>query len=919
MQFFPGQRWISESQPDKGLGLILKTSEETVTVVFPAVDETLTYALTSAPLRRVVFGAGDTIELHDGSSLIVEDTKESEGLISYIVEGREIGESELSDRIGFHQPDARLLGGRINSSRKFLLRQRTLQARSAMRGREERGLMGARIDLIPHQLYIANEVSKRHAPRVLLADEVGLGKTIEACLIMHSQLVSGRISRALVLVPEPLVHQWFIELLRRFSLQFAIFDEERCVAIESGGEAETVGLEEALSEELSTEEVPEKQVNPFLDDQLILASIDLLANDERRASQALDAGWDILIVDEAHHLDWSVSEVSNEYKIVEKLASTTDGLLLLTGTPGQLRPEGHFARLRLLDPDRFSDFEKFLVESKDAAQVSAIAAKIGTDVDFEDSEKTKLSEWVGGDVPENSEELLRRLLDLHGTGRVMFRNRRVNLGGFPEREAILCSLEAENGENDPRIDWLINLLENLGEEKVLVICRTVQDAEKLNELILEKVRLKTTLFHEGLELIKRDRSAAYFAEEDGARMLICSEIGSEGRNFQFARNLILYDLPQTPSLLEQRIGRLDRIGQRETVRIYVPFVVGTEHAALAQWYHQGMDAFQKPIEGGSRLLEQFGEEMEKIEPSDLSAWEKIIMQTKSAKKNLDEELESGRDRLLEMSSFDQKAAKKIVDDIDAIDQDPILETLMTDLFDQFGIAIEELGDHCYYIKPDTVFAGDAFPGMREIGMSITFDRSSAMSNEQMTFISWDHPLVSTCIDLMLDGEQGSSSFGQILGTAAQAGLVAECTFLLEPVCPVSLGADRFLPPTPIRVVVDHGGNNIKPNFEDTKVREGNRKWLRSKIEILKRMVPIMREAAEKLAEKDAVKNRKAAGKKMEKVLEDTIDRLERLKRLGHPVRESEITEAQNERDALRVHLAKSRLRLDSIRLSAIGA
>jgi ATP-dependent helicase HepA len=909
MQFFPGQRWISESQPDKGLGLILKTTDETVTVVFPAVDETLTYATGSAPLRRVIFGADDTIELHDGSSLIVEETKESEGLISYIVKGREIGESELSDRIGFHQPDARLLGGRINSSRKFLLRQRTLQARSEMRGRKERGLMGARIDLIPHQLYIADEVSKRHGPRVLLADEVGLGKTIEACLIMHSQLVSGRISRALVLVPEPLIHQWFIELLRRFSLQFAIFDEERCVAIENGGEAENVGLEEK----------PEKDVNPFLDDQLILASIDLLANDERRASQALDADWDILIVDEAHHLDWSVSEVSNEYKIVEQLASTTDGLLLLTGTPGQLRPEGHFARLKLLDPNRFSDLEKFLIESKDAALVSAIAAKIGTDSEFEDSEKTKLSEWVGGDLPEDSEELLRRLLDLHGTGRVMFRNRRVNLGGFPEREAILCSLETGNEENDPRIDWLINLLENLGEEKVLVICRTVEAAEQLNESILEKVRLKTTLFHEGLELIKRDRSAAYFAEEDGARMLICSEIGSEGRNFQFASNLILYDLPKTPSLLEQRIGRLDRIGQKETVRIYVPFVVGTEHAALAQWYHQGMDAFQKPIEGGSRLLEQFGEEMERTDPSDSSAWEKIIMQTKSAKKDLDEELESGRDRLLEMSSFDQKAAKKIVDDIDAIDQDPILETLMTDLFDQFGIAIEELGDHCYYIKPDTVFAGDAFPGMREIGMSITFDRSSAMSNEQMTFISWDHPLVSTCIDLMLDGEQGSSSFGQILGTAAQAGLVAECTFLLEPVCPVSLGADRFLPPTPIRVVVDHVGNNIKPNFEDTKVREGNRKWLRSKVEILKRMVPIMREAAEKLAEKDAVKNRKAAGKKMEKVLEDTIDRLERLKRLGHPVRESEITEAQNERDALRVHLAKSRLRLDSIRLSAIGA
>ena len=99
--------------------------------------------------------------------------------------------------------------------------------------------------------------------------------------------------------------------------------------------------------------------------------------------------------------------------------------------------------------------------------------------------------------------------------------------------------------------------------------------------------------------------------------------------------------------------------------------------------------------------------------------------------------------------------------IEEIDDDTQLEGIMIDLFDQFGIAVEELGDHCYYIKPDTVFAGDAFPGMREIGMSITFDRKTAMSNEQMSFITWDHPLVSTCLDLMLNGEQGSSSFGQI--------------------------------------------------------------------------------------------------------------------------------------------------------------
>ena len=102
MEFCPGQRWISESQPEKGLGLILKNDDETVTVIFPAVDETLTYASKSAPLRRVIFDIGDTIELHDGTNLIVDKFNEADGLIKYTADGREVNESELSDRIGFH-------------------------------------------------------------------------------------------------------------------------------------------------------------------------------------------------------------------------------------------------------------------------------------------------------------------------------------------------------------------------------------------------------------------------------------------------------------------------------------------------------------------------------------------------------------------------------------------------------------------------------------------------------------------------------------------------------------------------------------------------------------------------------------------------------------------------------------------------
>ena len=149
-----------------------------------------------------------------------------DGLITYVAGAVEIPEAELADTISFSKPEDRLINGQVDQSEAFQLRHETLQRHSVARKSLVAGFAGGRIDLIPHQLYIASEVANRYLPRVLLADEVGLGKTIEACLILHRlHLTAGRI--VYDPLPESLVHQWFVELLRRFNLWFTLFDAER--------------------------------------------------------------------------------------------------------------------------------------------------------------------------------------------------------------------------------------------------------------------------------------------------------------------------------------------------------------------------------------------------------------------------------------------------------------------------------------------------------------------------------------------------------------------------------------------------------------------------------------------------------------------------------------------------------------------
>lgn len=856
--FVIGQRWISETEPELGLGLVVKTEFRRVQLDFPASGETRLYAADRAPLRRARFATGDTVHGPAGLAFKIESVQEAQGLLTYLGHGHRLPESQLVGTLRYDKPEQRLLAGQVESIRTFDLRLESLQHLHHQARSAARGFAGGRMDLIPHQLYIAHEVSRRALPRVLLADEVGLGKTIEACLILHRLLRSGQITRALIVVPDALVHQWFVELLRRFALTFSIYDEARCGAVTSS----------------------DAENNPFLEEQLIICGIGLLAGQPGRAAQAVAAGWDILIVDEAHHLEWTPDAPSPSYLVVEALARVSPRLLLLTATPEQLGLESHFARLRLLDPHRYPDFAKYV---KEHAGYEAAAKKAKAIMDKGD------------------ERELQDLLDRHGPGRVMFRNTRAAMPGFPKRilHAIGLAAAAEDGP-DARVQWLAGFLKKNADTKVLVICQTRAEVRIIQEELESLIKVKTAQFHEDMPLLQCDRQAAWFAEPEGARVLIASEIGGEGRNFQFAQHLVLMGLPHDPEMLEQRIGRLDRIGQCGDIHIHVPFIKGTPEEGRLRWYHEGLNAFEEALSGSHEILLHFRHRLKKVDAA-------LIKDTQAYRADLKKRIERGRDRLLEMNSFRPAVAAQVVEAIAATDVDPALEHYLLRLFDYFGVHAEPLGGRDYLLLPGHMF-DRAFP-LREEQLRITYDRKQALHREDITFMSWDHPMLAGGMELLLGSEKGNSAFATTEGCQ---GLALQCVFVLEAIAPPALELTRFLPPTPLVITVDE---HLREFSERPAHLKDGPAWQLAgatpeQQQRLREMLVAVRRQAE--ARVPAIVEQARAA--MHLALGQELDRLRRLKKVNDHVRADELEALAERMAALDRHMAEAALRLDAVLL-----
>lgn len=907
--FVIGQRWMSSSEPELGLGIVFNVNTNRVTILYLGCDEQRVYAQDNSPLTRVRFLVGDNVETVDSLNGCVDNVIEQEGLMRYQIVSQEqrvwVDEMELSHHLQFNRPQEKLFLGQAEAGRWFSLRYATWKHLHDLHTSDVRGLLGARTSLIAHQLYIAHEVAGRDNVRVMLADEAGLGKTIEAGLILHHRLQLGLSSRLLLIVPESLLHQWLVEMLRRFNLNFSLFDESRCLAIEDE--------------------------NPFLTEQLVLCSLDFFQEQTLRQEQALQADWDIVVVDEAHHLQWDIQQPSDAYLFIEKMAQVSMGLILLTATPEQLGRQTHFAQLRLLDADRFYDLEVFLAEQQAFEPVAHLAKKIVNGVLLHEADEKALAYWVDSKLSSEflqakeddflRQEVINQLIDRHGTGRILFRNSRQTVQGFQEREFYAYPLQNEEENGDAvYLHWLVVQLKALKKERVLLICKHARTVLSLQKSLRNKHAIQVAAFHEEMSIIERDRAAAYFADQEAdVQVLLCSEIGSEGRNFQFVHHLILLDLPVNPDLLQQRIGRLDRIGQKKIIKIHVPYIIGSQQHSLCQWYADGLGLFQANSNAAAEVYQLQKMTLERVCASaEQYGLEQLVNNAQKLMQAVEAELHQSRDLLLELNSCRQEIAERLMASVRGITETPALWQYMEAVFECFGVDFEYHSKDCSILQMGEALRVSQFPFIPEDGVTVTISRDIALAREDMQYLTWEHPMVVSAMDLILSDNVGCAALSVIKhADIAEGQYLVECLFLIECSAPLVLQLNRFLPATPIRVLVDYDQHDLTgrflheelPGIMDKIDSEQITAFMGDEHKNIKLMIA----TAEKKAESQMQVVTSKANAQMLKVFAREIKRMEALSQVNPSIRAEEISVLKEKAVTAHSFINDAKLRLDAVR------
>ena len=319
----------------------------------------------------------------------------------------------------------------------------------------------------------------------------------------------------------------------------------------------------------------------------------------------------------------------------------------------------------------------------------------------------------------------------------------------------------------------------------MLIARSGPVVEALENVLRLHAGIRTAMFHEGMSLLERDQAAAYFAEESyGAQILLCSEIGSEGRNFQFASDLILFDLPANPDVLEQRIGRLDRIGQENRIQIHVPYLMGTAQERMFRWYNEALNIFSNISPTAQTLQENFIVALKDCLLADKGQeFEDLLEEVSVQREALEAELQEGRDRLLEYNSCRPVVAQEIVNALEDYDDNTTLPMFMKRFMASTNIDFDEQSNGTVIIKPTDQMQVQGLT-LDEEGMTATFYRDQAQIREDAQYLTLEHPFTESVMEMINTQGFGSTNV-TVLKSAAlpQGSVLMEVWFKVDVVAP----------------------------------------------------------------------------------------------------------------------------------------
>ncbi|BDH61940.1 putative ATP-dependent helicase YqhH [Lysinibacillus sp. PLM2] len=441
------------------------------------------------------------------------------------------------------------------------------------------------LQLLPHQVEAAQTVIEKMNGKAILADEVGLGKTIEAGLIMKEYMIRGLVKKTLILVPASLQNQWVTELNVRFFIPA----------------------------------IPYKKNTPLDQYDVVVMSMDTAKKSPHR-EKIYEQNYDMIIIDEAHKLKNHKTQV---YQFVQSLKKKF--CLLLTATPIQNDVFEIFYLVSLLKPGHLGNFETFqssFSASKHGIEQEKYLKELVNQVMVRNRRQDTGIEWTTRKVKtvpvqftDDERKVYEKIAELKNVSSAFtssFTMVTLLKEMCSSKEATFltlnkmkekCITKEEIDYIEEIIEMLINLEVNSKAEQALEIIKEANDkaiifteyraTQAYLQWYLNTKGISSVLFNGKFSKSKRDWVKQLFRERD--QVLIATESGGEGINLQFCHHVINYDLPWNPMKLEQRIGRVHRLGQEEDVHIYNLAIEDTIEQKILDLLGDKIDVFEKVV------------------------------------------------------------------------------------------------------------------------------------------------------------------------------------------------------------------------------------------------------------------------------------------------------------------------------------